>query len=205
MRPRSRPFMVEIKSSKRAAQPASAAPSAHPNNSDDLISGDLPARDIQAFLIDGPMSREALREAEKVFSRFAGDQPSVHTPNGGKAPLPPDAEPSAPLVRVLPDLLAAAREHERTAALMPERKRASNSSKTVQRRRKALVEHRMLDPDPPRAEQPKNLTQLTSHAEAAMTMSRRSRRSATKLAPGERWKQRRLPKVCWDRRRARTQ
>jgi hypothetical protein len=44
-------FMVEIKSSKRTAQPASPAFSAHPNNSDDLIpSGDLPARDIQAFL-----------------------------------------------------------------------------------------------------------------------------------------------------------
>ncbi|MFL5113372.1 MAG: hypothetical protein ACJ8DL_22070 [Microvirga sp.] len=194
--------MVEIKSSKRTAQPASAAP---PNNSDDLISGDLPARDIQAFLIDGPMSREALREADKVFSRFAGDQPSVHTTNGGKAPLSPDAEPSAPLVRVLPDLLAAAREHERTAALMPERKRASNSSKTVQRRRKALVEHRMLDPDPLRADEPKNLTQLTSHAEAAMAMSRRGKRSRAQLSPGERWKERRLPKVCWDRRRARTQ
>src|SRR5215216_4740127 len=95
--------------------------------------------------------------------------------NCGKASVFPDAKPSAPLVRVLPDLLAAAREHERTAALMPERKRASNSSKTVQRRRKALVEHRMLDPDPLRADEPKNLTQLTSHAEAAMTMSRRSK------------------------------
>jgi hypothetical protein len=199
MRPRSRPFMVEIKSSKRTTQPASAASSAHPNNSDDLIpSGDLPARDIQPFV-----SREALREAEKLFGRLGGDQPSVQTTKGDKAPVSPDAKPS--VVRVLPDLLAVAREHERTAALMPERKRASRSSKTVQRRRKALVEHRMLDPDPPRAEQPKNLTQLTSHAEAAMTMSRRSKRSATKLAPGERWKQRRLPKVCWDRRRARTQ
>lgn len=192
MRPRSRPFMVEIKSSKRTAQPASAASSAHPNNSHDLIpSGDLPAGDIQAFV-----SREALREAEKLFGRFAGDQPSVHTTN---------AKPSAPVVRVLPDLLAAAREHERTAALMPKRKRVSRGLKTVQRRRKALVEHRMLDPDPARAEQPKNHGLLTGHAEAAMTMSRRSKRSGVKLSPGERWKERRLPKVCWNCRRARTQ
>ena len=120
--------MVEIKSSKRTAQPASAAFSAHPNNSDDLIpSGDLPARDIHAFLIDGAVSREALGEAEKLFSRFAGDQPSVHTTNGGKASVSPDGKPSAPMVRVLPDLLAAAREHEGTAALMPKRKRVSNA------------------------------------------------------------------------------
>lgn len=187
--------MVEIKSSKRTAQPASAASSAHPNNSDDLIpSGDLPARDIQPFV-----SREALREAEKLFGRFGGDQPSVHTTNGGKAPVFPDAKPSA--VRVLPDLLAAAREHERTAALIPKRKRVSSGLKTVQRRRKALVEHRMLGPDPAGAEQPKNHGLLTGHAEAAMTMSRRRKRSGAKLSPGERWKERRLPRVCWDRRR----
>jgi hypothetical protein len=125
--------------------------------------------------------------------------------NCGKASVVPDAKPSAPLVRVLPDLLAAAREHERTAALMPERKRASNGSKTAQRRRKALVEHRMLDPDPARAEPPKNLTQLTGHAESAMAMSRRGKRSRAQLSLGERWKQRRLPKVRWERRRARTQ
>jgi hypothetical protein len=196
MRPRSRPFMVEIKSSKRTTQPASAASSAHPNNSDDLIpSGDLPARDIQPFV-----SREALREAEKLFGRLGGDQPSVQTSD--KAPVSPDAKPS--VVRVLPDLLAVAREHERTAALMPKRKRVSSGLKTVQRQRKALVEHRMLDPEPARAEQPKNLGLLTGHAEAAMTMSRRSKRSGANLLPGERWKERRLPKVCWDRRRART-
>lgn len=149
------------------------------------------------------MSREALREAEKLFGRLGGDQPSVHTTNGGKAPVSPDAKPSA--VRVLPDLLAAAREHERTAALMPKRKRVSSGLKTVQRRRKALVEHRMLGLDPAGAEQPKNHGLLTGHAEAAMTMSRRRKRSGAKLAPGERWKERRLPKVCWDRRRARTQ
>ena len=204
MRPRSRPFMVEIKSSKRTAQPA--ASSAHRNTWDDLVPlGDLPARDIQAFLIEGPVSREALRETEKLFGRFAGDQPSVHTTNGGKAPISPHAKPSALVVRVLPDLLADAREHERTAALMPERKRASNGSNTVQRRRKALVEHQMPHPDPARAEQPKNHTQLTRHAEAAMAMSRRGKRSRAQLSPGERWKERRLPKVCWDRRRARTQ
>jgi len=39
-------------------------------------------------------------------------------------------------VRVLPDLLAAAREHERTAALIPKRKRVSSGLKTVQRRRR---------------------------------------------------------------------
>ena len=141
MRPRSRPFMVEIKSSKRTAQPASAASSAHPNNSDDLIpSGDLPARDIQPFV-----SREALREAEKLFGRFGGDQPSVPTTNGGKAPVSPCEALGG---EVLPDLLAAAREHERTAALIPKRKRVSSGLKTVQRRRKALVEHRMLGLDP---------------------------------------------------------
>ena len=203
MRPRSRPFMVEIKSSKRTAQPVTSASSAHPNNSDYLIpSGDLPTRHIP-LLIDGPISREALREAEKLFSRFSGDQPSVHTTNGGKAPSSPDAKPSAPVGRVLPDLLAAAREHDRTAALMPKRKRVSNSLKTVQRPRKAPVEHRMPDPDPPGAEQPKNLGLFTGHAEAAMTMSRRTKRSGAKLSPGERWKERRLPKVCWDHRRAR--
>jgi hypothetical protein len=88
---------------------------------------------------------------------------------------------------------------------MPKRKRVSKGLKTVQRRRKTLAEHRMLDPDRPRAEQPKNLGIFTGHAEAAMTMSRRSKRSWAKLSPGERWKERRLPKVCWDRRRARTQ
>jgi hypothetical protein len=85
MRPRSRPFMVEIKSSKRTAQPASAASCAHPNNLDDLIpSGDLPARDIQPFV-----PREALREAEKLFGRFAGDQPRSTRRTAARRQSPP--------------------------------------------------------------------------------------------------------------------
>jgi hypothetical protein len=159
--------MVEIKSSKRAAQPTSAPSSAHPDVWDGLIpSGDLPARDTQPFLFDG-------REAEKLFSRFGVDQQPVPTLNGANAPVSNNAESSAPVVRVLPDLLAAVREHERTAALMPKRKRSSNGLKTVQRRRKGLVEHRMPDPDPTRAEQPNNLAQLSGMLLVARSVKRR--------------------------------
>src|SRR3954452_16232931 len=116
MRPRARPFMVEIKSSKRATQPASAASFSRLDDWGDLIPpDDLPARDVHQDLIDGPPSSEARREAEKLFNRFAGDQQPVPTSDDPEAPVSANPEALAPAVRVLPDLLAAAREEERIA------------------------------------------------------------------------------------------
>ena len=58
---------------------------AHRSNLDDLIpSGDLPARDIQPFV-----PREALREAEKLFGRFAGDQPRSTGRTAARRQSPP--------------------------------------------------------------------------------------------------------------------
>src|SRR5215203_5654356 len=106
MRPQPRPFMVETKSRRRATHPEKSA-------TDDWLDlvppDDLPERDVNEDLGVAP-AHEAFREAEKVFARI-GDISEPVEANASPAPVT-IAEPAR---RVLPDLLAAAREEERTS------------------------------------------------------------------------------------------
>src|SRR4051812_391317 len=198
MRPQTRGFTVEIKARRRSTEPAMTASLVSRDSWTDLIPpDDLPERDVYADLVDGLPPSEARRAAEKLFGRFVADQKPV--PTQAEAPGPAAPEPVAP-VRVLPDLLAVAREEERKAGEAPKPKRATKGQGATKPRKKieqarTHVGVRVIDPPA----QPSGM--LHGHAEAAMAMSRSRSGAKNKLPPGQRWKERRLPKVCWDRRR----
>ena len=196
MRPQTRGFTVEIKSRKRSTEPMAASFDSRDGFVDLAPSDDLPERDIYADLGDGAPPSEARREAEKLFGQFAADQKPVPTEVASESPVPTAPELLAP-VRVLPDLLAVAREEERRAGEAPKPKRAKGAATTKPRKNieqsRTQVGIRVIDPPA----QPSGM--LNGHAEAALALSRRSKASASKLPPGQRWKERRLPRVCWDR------
>ena len=198
MRPQARPFTVEIKSRKRSTDPGMAASFDSRDDWVDLApSDDLPERDIYADLGDGAPASEARRAAEKLFGRFVADQKPVPTQVASEAPVPTAPELVAP-VRVLPDLLAVAREEERRAGEAPKRKRAAKSAGAT-KLRKRIEQRTQIDvrvTDPPA----QSSGMLNGHAERAMAMSRSRSGNKAKLPSGQRWKERRLPRVCWDRR-----
>jgi hypothetical protein len=199
MRPLTRGFTVEIKARRRSTEPAMTASLVSRDSWADLIPpDDLPERDVYADLVDGAPPSEARRAAEKLFGRFVADQKPVPTQVASEAPVPTAPELVAP-VRVLPDLLAVAREEERRAGEAPLKpKRAAKSAGTTKPRKKieqarTQVGARVIDPPG----QPSGM--LNGHAEAALALSRRSKAPASKLLPGQRWRERRLPRVCWHR------
>jgi|tagenome__1003787_1003787.scaffolds.fasta_scaffold20776790_1 hypothetical protein len=198
MRPLTQGFTVEIKARRRSTEPAMTASLVSRDSWADLIPpDDLPERDADADLGDGALPSEARRAAEKLFGRFLVDQKSAPTQVASEAPVPTAPGPMAP-VRVLPDLLAVAREEERRAGEAPKPKRAAKGAGTTKPRKKSeqartQVAVRVIDPPA----QPSGM--LNGHAEAALALSRRSKAPASKLPPGQGWKERRLPRVCWDR------
>ena len=200
MRPQTRGFTVEIKARRRSTEPATTASLVSRDSWADLIPpDDIPERDVYADLGDGAPPSEARREAEKLFGRFAADQKPVPTQVASEAPVPTAPELVVP-VRVLPDLLAVAREEERRAGEAPKPKREAKGAGTTKPRKKSdraptHVGVRAIDPPV----QPSGM--LDGHAQVALALSRRSKAPASKLPPGQRWKERRLPRVCWDRRR----
>ena len=199
MRPQARPFTVEIKIRKRPTEPATAASFVSRDDWADLIPPDeLLERDVHADLLD-PASSEARSEAEKLFGLFAGDPKPVLTQGVREVPVATPAELAVPTVRVLPDLLAAAREQERIAVATPniERQRAAKGSGTTKPRKRTeppqtAAAVRVIDPPA----QPFGMS--TGHAEAALALSRRISRPGARLPPGQRWRKRRLPRACWD-------
>ena len=199
MRPLTRGFTVEIKSRRRSTEPAMTASLVSRDNWADLIPpDDLPERDVYADLGDDAPPSEARRAAEKLFGRFVADQKPVPTQVASEAPVPTAPELVAP-VRVLPDLLAVAREEERRAGEVPKPKRAAKGVGTTKPRKKieqarTQVGVRVIDPPA----QPSGM--LNGHAERAMAMSRSRSGTKSKLPLGQRWRGRRLPRVCWDRR-----
>src|SRR4051794_25774343 len=197
MRPQTRGFTVEIKSRKRSTEPMAASFDSRDGFVDLAPSDDLPERDIYADLGNGAPPSEARRAAEKLFGRFVADQKPVPTQVASEAPVPTAPEVMAP-VRVLPDLLAIAREEERRAGEAPKRKRAATGAGATTPRKKIeqARTHAGVPVVDPTA-QPSGM--LNGHAEAALALSRRSKAPASKLPPGQRWKERRLPRVCWDR------
>ena len=192
-----RPFMVEIKNRKRATSPAITSSFTRRDDWLDPISADaLPQRDVHEGLTVAPAQSEALREAEKVFQGLRG--------SGQTAPA--ESEPTTAAIssdqvvtpRVLPDLRTAAREAEREDVRQPRRNGAANRSTEGQPRKKASAKPLRVPAAGPIIE-PAPALYSSDHAEAAMALSRRMNASTTKLSPGQRWRERRLPSVCWGR------
>ena len=200
MRPQARPFTVELKTRNRATQPTTAVTFTRPDDWLDLVPpDDLPERDAYEDRAASPAKNGALREAEKVFSRIGGGAQAVQAFDAHPAPVT-IAEPAR---RVLPDLLAAAREQERASIGL--RKRAAMRAPTTQRRTKADHQPVTASSVPTPGVEREQLTVAVSsrHAEAAIALSRRNP-GRSKLPAGQRWKERRLPKVCWARKLPRT-
>src|SRR5215207_2589811 len=191
MRPQPRPFMVETKSRRRATQPENSASSTR--REDWLVApDDRPERDMKEDLGVAP-AHEAVREAERVFARIGISEP-VEANDASPVPVA-IAEPAR---RVLPDLLAAAREQERANIQLPKTKRASTRRPTTQRR--ARTNYQPVNAVPARGVEQERLPVAlpSGHAKAAIALSRRNP-DRSKLPRGQRWKERRLPKVCWGR------
>jgi hypothetical protein len=159
---------------------------------------DLPERDVHEDLSNASQS-EARREAERVFARLNGQaQPSEAQDEA--APEEPTAPaPEAPAPRVLPDLLAGAREEERTMVEKPKRTRVPKPTKVKRSRKTKSPGPRLEKPEPAASEHVAIAPEPTRDAQATVSQSRRVEQRASKLPPGQRWKERRLPRVCWDR------
>ena len=193
-----RPFMVEIKNRKRATSPTMASSFTRRDDWLDPISPDpLPQRDVHESLTVPPAQSQALREAEKVFQGLRGSGQTVRA----------DSEPTTAAIssesevvnpRVLPDLRAAAREAEREDVRQPRRNGAANRSTEGQPRKKVSAKPLRVPAAGPIIE-PAPALYSSDHAEAAMALRRRINASRTKLPPGQRWRERRLPSVCWGR------
>ena len=194
-----RPFMVEIKNRKRATSPAMASSFTRRDDWLDPISPDAPPqRDVHEGLTVGPAQSEALREAEKLFQGLRGSgQPALAQSESTTAAISSGPEAVSP--RVLPDLRAAAREEKRDEVRKPRRNGAANRSTEGQSRKKAPAKPVRVPAAEPIIEAAPAMSS-TGHAEAAMALSRRMSGSRTKLPPGQRWRERRLPRVCWGRR-----
>ena len=204
MRPQARQFSVEIKSRKRPTSPAIAASAPSPNDWVDLIPpDDVPERVVHEDLTNAEPQSEARRDAERVFARLNGGGPPSRTQDEPTERQAASSAPEPASPRVLPDLIAAAREEERTKIEKPKRSRAPKSAtklpkvtrpKKPKSARRA-VEQTQTAPSHSAASSPAP----TVHAQAAASKSRRSLGGSKSLPRGQRWKERRLPRVCWDR------
>jgi hypothetical protein len=193
MRPQTRPFMVETKTRNRARQPAISASFTRNDDWLDVIPpANLPERDVNEDLGVAP-THEAFREAERVFARIGGGAQAVPAPDADQAPV----TIAQPARRVLPDLLAAAREEERVSIQLPKTKRAGKRTPT-----RTKAHHQPVSTfATPGVEQERLPVAVPSgHAAAAIALSR-SNPGRSKLPAGQRWRERRLPQVCWGRKR----
>jgi len=191
-----RPFMVEIKNRKRATSPAMASSFNRRDEWLDPISPDaLLQRDLHEGLTVAPAQSQALREAEKLFQSLrSSSQPALAQSEPTTAAISSGSEAVTP--RVLPDLRAAAREQEREDVRKARRSGASNRSTD---RKKAPAKPAQVPAAGPIIEAAPAMAS-SAHAEAAMALSRIMSGPRTKLPPGQRWRERRLPRACWDRR-----
>jgi hypothetical protein len=201
MRPQTRPFTIEVKSRKRPAQRASAAtPQAGITWSNFSPPGDseLGRHDDLASSIT--LGRD---EASRVFGGFGGGAQVTELEHEPELAVSAVEAPS-PTPRVLPDLVAAAREQERIeTATLEAQKRKRASSGPVRKPQRNRVQARKVEvvvAKLPSTNDERHPTPATvGHAAAALRLSRRALRARSKLPPGQRWKERRLPRVCWDR------
>jgi hypothetical protein len=207
MKPQTRPFTVEIKRTRRQlAQPSRPAPPF----SDHRLEGELLSKGTPVVPTpDDQGVQEALQFAAQVFGR----ETTSLIPTGGtdaRTPVTPSAcgavEVRKP--RVLPDLSAVALEQNPPARVV--RRRSSSAKRT---RQAALLEDVMApdaqfdtdrqDPEPlPLVGKSEQLASPPPVATAPSSGAGLHGRPANaKLLRSERWKERRLPRVCWDRRK----
>ena len=194
--------MVEIKNRKRATSLAASSFTRRDDWLDPICPDALPKRDVHKGLTVSPAQSQALREAEKVFQALRGSgqtAPAESEPT--TAAISSESEVVTP--RVLPDLRTAAREEKREDVRQPRRNGAANRSTEGQPRKKVSAKPLRVPAAGPIIE-PAPALYSSDHAEAAMALSRRMNASRTKLPPGQRWRERRLPSVCWGRGRRRT-
>ena len=132
---------------------------------------------------------------------------SSRASEAGGQTAPAESEPTTAAIssesqvvtpRVLPDLRTAAREAKREDVRQPRRNGAANRSTEGQPRKKVSAKPLRVPAAGPIIE-PAPALYSSDHAEAAMALSRRMNASRTKLPPGQRWRERRLPSVCWGR------
>ena len=192
-----RPFMVEIKNRKRATSLAASSFTRRDDWLDPICPDALPQRDGHEGLTVAPAQSQALREAEKVFQGLRGSgqtAPAESEPT--TAAISSEFEVATP--RVLPDLRTAAGEAKREDVRQPRRNGAANRSTEGQPRKKVSAKPLRV-PAAGTTNEPAPALYSSDHAEAAMALSRRMNASRTKLPPGQRWRERRLPSVCWGR------
>lgn len=189
MRPQTRPFTVEVKTTKRSSRHVGAIT---PNAGTGWRNLDQPR-----WSDDGvPEPRKStasdvIRDASRVF----GHAPQRQI-EGGEGGANPGAQPP----RILPDLLASAREQLRVEGELKTRQSASRPPRLGTPAEAPPVEA-VHAKAPSCANEPLNITpSVAGHVEAALRLSGRGRVRGRKLPPGQRWKERRLPRVCWYRR-----
>lgn len=234
MRSQVRRFTVETKRARRnPAEPGPTATASNNHSSDDDLTlgrvGTSPLEDLAP-----EVSREgALALAAQVFGEPVVAQPNVTDLRGsfGSADGSVPAEPVPNKPRVLPDLLAVAREQiEATEAVKPKRIAARSRGKRKGAGRLSNSQQAALQFDSPEPSDETPLehdTERTARAalgtslNSAPTSAMRSpdvgaapirppatgaavgshrRKASTWVFPrSERWKERRLPRVCWDK------
>jgi hypothetical protein len=140
---------------------------------------------MEEFAEGDPMSGRAAESAK--------NQDTPQTPQSDSAPEPAPnqrSEPTAAARRSLRELFAAVREQDNSAEPKLTRMRASTSKR--RKREKPAQNPVMPAPEPPRT------PAMVFHPRAALSQAGPRKRS--KLPRWQRWKERRLPLVCWDRR-----
>ena len=199
MRTRARAFSVEIKQRKRTSHNQSATSLARPGAWLYLLPlGDAAKPSADEALAQAPQQGERCEKLRDCFSRLGKGFSRLRqdTPFGSstltKSPVRQ--------LRVLPDLIAAAREQQQRATVQaPARKRAPEGSLTTKRQSKIGREQPTTgDPTTSMEAPAKPTPALNGHVAAAMAMSRNKARP--RLPPGQRWRERRLPRACWIRR-----
>jgi hypothetical protein len=233
MRSQVRPFTVETKRTRRnlaEPSPTATASNNHPSD-DDLSFGRVSTSPRQDLAPE--VSREgALALAAQVFGERTVARPNSSDLRGSFVPadawVPSEPVPNKP--RVLPDLLAIAREQiEATEAVKPRRiitrSRGKRKSEGLSNNQQAALqfdssEHSdetalehdtertaraargaSLNSAPTSAMRAPNIGATPIHppATGAAVRSHRRKASTWVLPRSERWKERRLPRVCWDK------
>jgi hypothetical protein len=234
MRSQVRPFTVETKRARRSpAEPSPTATTSNNHPSDDDLTFGRVGRSAREDLAPEVSREGALALAAQVFGEPVVAQPNSADLRGsfGSADGSLPAEPVPNKPRVLPDLLAIAREQiEAPEAVKPRRiatrsrgkrkgeGRLSNSQQAAlqfdspELSDEAALEHGTertaraarggsLNPAPTSAMRSPDVgtTPIRPPAAEAAVRSHRRKASTWVLPRSERWKERRLPRVCWDK------
>jgi hypothetical protein len=191
--------MVEVKSRHPRGQ--SARPDLSRSAVQSASFGDLSSRHEPATHPERPASRPALAEANRLFAGLAGG-PSINSASVGELdPAHANGRPSnasAQPRRVLPSLAA----QNDVSANEPDLPKTGGERHSTKRPRQAKVPVAAPVKAAPLVPL-KATTELVSNVEpASSTAECRTAKTTPKLGRrrvplGERWKQRRLPKVCW--------